>query len=477
MFPTGLNARQRLRILLVQPGYCDGIGFRLAALPEPLHLELIAATVPEHEVRILDMRLDPDLDAALNSFAPDLVGITALTTEVHAALDVVRRVRGFSPEIFIIAGGHHASLLPQDFQVPEVDAIAIGEGEQVFAQLVRSLPGRTGLADLPSLIWRNGDGFVRNPPATARLNMDLLPLPRRDLTSAYRQHYSFMCHQPDTSVATSRGCPYRCSFCSVWEFYGGRTSQMSPQRVMRELAEIHTEHVTFVDDNFLMNSRREDQIADMIRAEGLKMRFGMECRTDSIARHPELVSKWVQIGLSGVLLGLEGAGDNTLEKVNKRNTTATNERAIRILHDHGVVIWGAFIVDPDWTEDKFKQLREYVDRHEITHTQFTVLTPLPGTQLYRERYHELLTHDYTCFDTMHSVLPTRLPREVFYQQFAGLYRQTNLGPYYDLVRAGRLTIDECRRGKTLLDRMSNWELYVQNDPVLRQRQACPAGAS
>ena len=134
-----------MRILLVQPDYVEGIGFRLAALPEPLHLEMIAATVSEHEVRILDMRLDAGLEAAVESFAPDLVGITALTTEVYSALEVAQRVKSMSPEIFVVAGGHHASLLPEDFQVAEVDAIAIGEGEQVFPQLVAALAGRRDL--------------------------------------------------------------------------------------------------------------------------------------------------------------------------------------------------------------------------------------------------------------------------------------------------------------------------------------------
>jgi radical SAM superfamily enzyme YgiQ (UPF0313 family) len=130
------------------------------------------------------------------------------------------------------------------------------------------------------------------------------------------------------------------------------------------------------------------------------------------------------------------------------------------------MIWGAFIVDPDWTEDDFKRLRDYVSQKKIAFTQFTILTPLPGTDLYRDRFHDLLTHDYSCFDTMHSVLPTRLPREVFYQQFANLYRQTDLSPYYDLVKAGRMTIEDCRYGKTLLDAASKWEPYLENDPVL-----------
>jgi len=192
----------------------------------------------------------------------------------------------------------------------------------------------------------------------------------------------------------------------------------------------------------------------------------MECRTDSIVRHPDLVKKWVDIGLYAVLLGLEGGSDEVLKGVGKSCTIDTNNQAIRILQDNGVIIWGAFIVDPDWMEDDFKRLRDYVQEHRITHTQFTILTPLPGTQLYRERRNELVTDDYSCFDTLHAVLPTRLPREEFYQRFAGLYRQTDIGPYYDLVQSGKMSIEDCRRGKEMLDAMADWERYIDKDPIL-----------
>jgi hypothetical protein len=135
-----------------------------------------------------------------------------------------------------------------------------------------------------------------------------------------------------------------------------------------------------------------------------------------------------------------------------------------------VLIWGAFIVDPEWTDDDFKLLRDYVSRRQITHTQFTVLTPLPGTQLYRDRRDELLTGDYSCFDTLHAVLPTRLPRERFYQNFADLYRQRDIGPYYDLVRAGKMTIADCKRGKRMLDALAQWERYIEKDPVLGENR-------
>jgi radical SAM superfamily enzyme YgiQ (UPF0313 family) len=241
---------------------------------------------------------------------------------------------------------------------------------------------------------------------------------------------------------------------------------MPPERVLAELAGISTDHITFVDDNFLMNHARETAIADRIQSEGIRKRYSMECRTDSIVRHPELLAKWVSIGLYAVLLGLEGGSEEMLQGVKKSCTLDTNNRAIRILQDQGVIIWGAFIVDPDWTADDFMRLHDYVQQKQITHTQFTILTPLPGTELYRERYHELLTHDYSCFDTLHAVVPTRLPREEFYQRFADLYRQTDIGPYYNLVQSGKMTIDDCRRGKRMLDALGDWERYIENDPVL-----------
>lgn len=456
-----------MRILLVQPDLAQAIGFCTVALPEPLHLEIVAATVPQHDVRILDMRLDGNLEAALKNFWPEMVAVTALTPEVYAAQSILQRVKSFSAEIFTVIGGHHATLLPQDFFVPQVDAVAIGQAELTFAQLVAALADRCGLDGVPNIVWQNRDGvFVSNSRSQNRVDLGSLPIPRRDLTEPYRNEYFFLFDKPDTSVATSRGCPFRCRFCSVHEFYHGSISQMPPHRVVAEIANVDTDHITFVDDNFLMNRRREDAIADLIRVEGIRKRFSMECRTDSIVRHPELVAKWVDIGLYAVLLGLEGGCDETLKSVNKSCNISTNNQAIEILQDNGVIIWGAFIVDPDWTEDDFKRLRDYVSEREITHTQFTVLTPLPGTQLHRDRRDDLLTDDYSCFDTLHAVLPTRLPRERFYQNFADLYRQRNAGPYYELVQAGKMTVDDCKKGKRMLDAMADWERYIEKDPIL-----------
>jgi len=438
-------------------------------MPEPLGLEALAAALPDHDVRIADLRCGDDLATELQQFAPQVVGVTALTPEVYAAADVLREVKAVCPEAFTIVGGHHASLLPADFYLPVVDAIVVGEGEPVLPELMRVLEAGGDLSSVPNLIVRQADGqFRANLVDTLTVDdLDKLPFPRRDLTSRHRGEYFFLFDRPDTSVATGRGCPFRCNFCSVWEFYHGRTQMMSPRRVIDEIKQVETDHITFVDDNFLLNYRREGRIADMIRAEGIKKRYSMECRTDSIARHPELVTKWVDVGLYAALLGLEGS-DKTLAAVNKQNTAAVNDEAVRILQDHGVVIWGAFLVDPDWDADDFARLRDYVQSRGITHTQFTVLTPLPGTALYRQRQGDLITRDYTCYDALHAVVPTRLPREEFYRQFAGLYRQTDLTPYFEMVRNGKLTVENLKQGRDMLAAMSQWERFAANDPILRE---------
>ena len=467
-----------MRILLVQPeSHYGRVGFRLAAMPEPLALEILAATVPDHEVAILDLRLEVDLAGALESFAPDVVGVTALTTDVYAAREVLAAAKAHAPEIFTVVGGHHATLLPQDFQLPYVDAVCLGEGELVFPQLIAALPAGQTLRQMPNLVWRDGDGrFVDNGRSIPALDMDVLPLPRRDLVERYRSEYFWLFHQPESAVATGRGCPYRCNFCSVWEFFQGKTRQMSAERVVDEVRAVSTQHMTFLDDNFIISGRREADIARRIKAEGIRHSYSMECRTDAIVRRPELIEQWVDIGLWGALLGLEGASDRTLASVNKKNTARTNDEAIRILHSLGQVIWGAFIVDPDWTADDFKVLRDYVEKMNLGFLQFTVLTPLPGTQLYRERHSELLTHDYTCFDALHSVLPTRLPREEFYQHYADLYRPTGIEPYHDLVRQGAMTMQDVKRGYKMLQEMSRWEFYAENDPVLRGDAKADASA-
>jgi len=236
--------------------------------------------------------------------------------------------------------------------------------------------------------------------------------------------------------------------------------------VVDEIETIKTRTLSFVDDNFLANVPRAYKIAKLIRERGIKKEYGMQARTDTISKHPDLIRTWRQIGLETILIGFEGSTQEKLDAVAKGATIEENERTMDLLNSLGVLMWGAFIVDPDFTHEDFRQLKRYREEKSIIYPQFTILTPLPGTDLYAERYGELVTHDYRMFDALHAVLPTRLAREDFYKEFAGLYRPDNPALLYDWISSGRITMDRARKAREILMELGNYENFLRGERAM-----------
>jgi radical SAM superfamily enzyme YgiQ (UPF0313 family) len=238
---------------------------------------------------------------------------------------------------------------------------------------------------------------------------------------------------------------------------------MSAERVVDEMETVATRTVSMLDDNFLANVPRAWKIVELIRSRGLKKEFGVQGRTDTISKNPDLIKALREVGLETILIGFEGSTQAKLDAVSKGATIEQNEKAMDILNSLGVLMWGAFIVDPDWTREDFQELKRYREAKEIIYPQFTILTPLPGTDLYQEKYGQLVTHDYRLFDALHAVLPTRLPREEFYKEFSGLYRPDNPALLYDWISSGRITMDRARKARKLLMEMSNYENFLKGE--------------
>jgi len=461
-----------VRVLLVQPPPPpDYIGFRRTALPEPLALETIGAVAcPNHDVCLLDMRLENALAEALEDFRPDLVGVTCLTTEVYNAQELLKQAKAALPDVFTVVGGHHVSLVPQDFQQPYVDAIVIGEGEETFKELLEAL-GRAGpgnrdeaLAGIEGLAWRHEENeWVVNAPRRLVGSLDDLPMPARHLAQRYAGRYFFLFDQPHACIATSRGCPFRCNFCSVWKFYHRTCRYCSAERVVDEMEAVEPTAVSFVDDNFLANVKRAWKIIDLIKSRGVKKTIGIQARTDTISKHPDLIEAFREVGLDTILIGFEAATQERLDAVAKGATVEQNERAMDLLNRLGIHMWGAFIVGPDFTHEDFQELKKYRETKGVIYPQFTILTPLPGTDLYEEKYDDLVTHDYRLFDALHAVLPTRLPREAFYKEFASLYRPDNPELLYDWISSGRITMDRARKARKILLELGDYRNFLKGE--------------
>jgi radical SAM superfamily enzyme YgiQ (UPF0313 family) len=208
----------------------------------------------------------------------------------------------------------------------------------------------------------------------------------------------------------------------------------SPERVISELIKLGERKVLFTDDNFLISVSRAEEIAKLLKRSKMKKQFTFQARSDTIVHHPDLLAQWKEVGLRGVFIGFEKIEDEALASIDKRNSVKNNEVALEILRSLGIDVWASFIVGPNYEKEDFEHLRQYIIDHRIKTPTFSVLTPLPGTHLFKEKEEELTTKDYDLYDIAHAVLPTKLVLEEFYKEYAGLWDT----PYskYELIWEG-----------------------------------------
>ncbi|MEM6994565.1 MAG: radical SAM protein, partial [Myxococcota bacterium] len=384
-----------MKILLVQPAPFEPgrLGLEnVIWMSEPVALAQLAAMVPEHEVRILDMRLEEDLafNEMLLEFRPDLVGTTSMTTDCYQAKALLEIAKGvLGSDVFTIVGGHHPTLAPEDFEEGCVDALCLGEGEDTFRELIDHLDGggsRNALHAINGLRFKEEDGaWVTTGKRAQNRNLDEFPAPARHLIKRKPGDYFFMTGGPMASLATSRGCSFDCNFCAIWEFYERKTRFMSAEAICDRLEEMEEKLVFFLDDNFLTNKGRLAKLCDEIERRGIKKYYFTQGRTDFIADNPELMKRLRDAGLMMVLSGYESNDPDGLAALLKRNTVDKNVRAAQILRDLGIISTGIFMVRQDFDDADFDKLYAHINELGVAIPLISILTPLPGTQLYKQR--------------------------------------------------------------------------------------------
>lgn len=420
-----------MRILLINPPNCGrsipeeryGIdSLKQIFRGEPLALETLAGNLTGHQVKILDLKVEPNgLAEQLQAFSPELVGFTAMTCEAKTVLLLAKQVRK-SSSAQIVVGGSHASCDPGFFNQDVIDWIVIGLGKQSLRELVDALaegrepavPGITRSQPKAKLRWQ-----------TRRYNLaDLVcsTAPRYDLVEQYRPEYTLQSLGLKMGlVASAAGCPFDCNFCCIAPMTDGRYLTAEIDTVVRDIQALEqTPVIRLVDANSFGNPAHALQLAEALVTAGTQKQYLADVRSDTVVNHPALLKRWKEVGLRAVVIGFEEIDDKTLGVMNKGNSAATNREAIEILHQLGITIVGDFIIAPDYTEQQFEQLGEFVRRQKIELPMYTVLTPLPGTQLYQQMKTQISIHDLDYYTLTNAVLPTRLEEELFYQRYAAL---------------------------------------------------------
>ncbi|HSY49742.1 MAG TPA: radical SAM protein [Thermoanaerobaculia bacterium] len=467
-----------MRIAFVKPPVGGILGLEMLTFVEPLGPICVAACLEAegHECKVFDLRIDGEehgLDLC-KRFGPDVVGLQCnFTTERNRTVRLAQRIKRENPGVFVVVGGHDASRDPNWFHHDVIDAVAVGDGEEVMPPLVDAIQRGHDLATIPGLMLHRDGRWVSTGHAPTRGNLDDYPLPARHLIEHYADHYYINFHRPLALMETARGCPFKCNFCSVWKFHESTFREKSPERVVRELREIKAEAIFITDDIFWMNVKRGEAMAKQIKAAGIKKFFTVQTRTDIICKFPHLIEMWKDCGKLAIFLGLESVTDEGLKAVNKKNTADNNVKAIKILQDLGVGFTPNFIVDPAWNRDDFKRLRDWIDHTGAYNSGFSVLTPLPGTDLWDSAKERVTTQDWEMYDIVHAVLPTTLSLDDFYQEYSRLWRHAldvryryrgKWKTYMQLgaaVATGKVSLNNVRRGLGMAKTFSKPETFLR----------------
>ena len=401
-----------MRVLLVHPSalmYSE-LYLRL----EPVGLERVAAAVRAagHDVRLLDLQIftHDDYWCLLADFKPQAVGFSLnYLANVPEVIDLAKETRRRAPDCFVMTGGHSGSFIAQellDHADGAIDCVVRGEGE-VIAPLVLDAARDSRLHTLPGVVTRKGQG----PAPTLLDDLDKF-LPARDL--ATRRHKYFIgVLDPCASAELTRGCPWDCSFCSAWTFYGRSYRKSSPSSAAEDLASIREPNVFLVDDVAFIHPEHGFAIGEELERRRVKKRYYLETRCDVLIKNRDLFAYWKKLGLYYMFLGLEALDEEALKLHRKRITAGENFEALEVARELGLTVAVNIITDCNWDERQFEVVREWaMTVPEIVH--LTVATPYPGTEIWFTESRRLTSRDYRLFDVAHAVLPTRMPLDKFY---------------------------------------------------------------
>ena len=346
----------------------------------PLGLATLASYFdPADEVKIVDQHVET---VDVND-TPDLVIIQVYITNAYRAYRFADHYR--SNGAYVILGGLHVTSLPEEAAV-HADTIFLGPGEDTLPRFLRDLKA----------------GTPRSQYVSSMRTLDNVPPIRRDLI---KRHLYLV----PNSIVVTRGCPHHCSFCYKDAFFEGGKSFYT-QRVDAALSEIERlpgRHLYFLDDHLLGNTRFADSLFAGMR--GMNRVFQGASTVDAILRG-DLIENAAEAGLRSLFVGFESFTPANLKQSNKKqNLHKDYSRAVRRLHDLGIMINGSFVfgLDED-TTDVFRHTVEWAVENSITTSTYHILTPYPGTALYDEmqRSGRITTSNWDLYDTRHVVYKT-----------------------------------------------------------------------
>lgn len=393
------SLKRPLKIVLVYPSSRDSVqtlytfnkNQRIGKKP-PQSILILATYLRAHgfaDTHCLDAQLDdltPEQTVAkLKEMKPDVIGITAWTDFWYPVWKTLTLARQQIPNAVLIAGGPHTSIYPREtMEAAPVDYVVSGDGEDVLLNIVKSLSMEQPVQSEPGL-WmrRNGEIVVPGAPLAVIKDLTTIPPPDRTLLP-YKRYSSILTpSQFETTMVTSRGCPYKCVFCKmdVQKVYARSAAQVVEE--FRQIAELGITDVQVYDDTFTWGKERALDICQGIIDAGIKVNWAIRDRVNRVT--PELYSALKRAGCYRVHFGVETGSDRVLKASGKFITLDQVHQAMKVAKDVDMTTMTYFMFGfLDETMEDAQMTIDLAKKLEPDYISFGVLIPYPGTAIYRE---------------------------------------------------------------------------------------------
>jgi radical SAM superfamily enzyme YgiQ (UPF0313 family) len=402
-----------MKVCLISPPYNSAVKSVVGVSPPPLGLAYIASMLRQsHEVKIIDSNIlnytIGDVERELRSFNPDVVGITSVTSSIYEAYKVAETAKRIREDCIVILGGPHASFMPRQSmeECKYIDVIVRGEGEETARGLIENIEKGSSLNEVRGITFRRGNEVIETEPRSFIKNIDDIPFPSRDLLPMHLYKFNGVKY---TTMLTSRGCPFKCSFCSSSRLFGGYWRGRSPENVLEEMKIIYEKYgirnIEFIDDTFTLNQERAEKICDGIVEQGWDISWGASSRVDTLSK--KLAEKMKKAGCWIIYLGIESGSQKILDAIGKRITLEQVRKAVKILKDSGIQVLGSFIIGfLQDTKETIKETIKFAKSLNLDYVQFSILTPYPGTPIfdYAKRNNMLLTEDWSKYTAIEPIV-------------------------------------------------------------------------
>jgi radical SAM superfamily enzyme YgiQ (UPF0313 family) len=429
-----------MKILYINPGRIKA-GLDYIIQGQPLNLLTLAAMVPKHDATLIDYKIqeynETQLEHELNRH--DVVVLTSMTPQIYSALEIAELAKQQGCKTII--GGYHPTLSPNYTANKEcIDYLVRGEGEHTFKELITFLEKDKediSKKEIKGISYKDKNGkIIHTEDRPLEPHLDTFPMPRRDLID-YKD-YMYLGTRLGL-LESSRGCPHSCKFCCIhkmWKDPKLSYRTKSVKRIMREIYDINwkNDFIFFCEDNFTININRTRKILKTIIKAGIPNEMYLSCqsRIDTLHRNPWLVDLMHEAGMRQVFLGIESVHQQSLNAMNKRNTTPKMTReVVNALQDRGISIFGGVIIGyPGETKKMVRQTIQFVKSLELSCVQFTPITAFPGTQFYDEMKAEgkVVTNDYRRYNLFDSMMNTdELSAKEMYELVVEAYSSYYLG--------------------------------------------------